>query len=209
MIFNKFKVSQVLMLGVVNVLLLLVVNDQITETLERAYLDFKKQETQNAAYMSKAFIERTIEEGEQLGTPQMELENQVIDYLSKSHFKDLYVWANDDLAVARVHVKPEVIGSFQRSYIRHTKALEGKDIIFETLDNINPVTENIEQKVNAIVFIDKWGWIIGYGSYLYESDISKLKNSIMIWVGLLIVLLDLVSLALIFKLSIRNPKSVL
>jgi methyl-accepting chemotaxis protein len=206
MVINRLKAFQILVLGVLNILLLLFVNDQVTERVEKIYFELKKQEVENVVKMSKAFINNTINVGVENGISQSELENKVIDYISYSHVEDLYVWANDDLGIARVHIRPEVVGSFQKSYIRHAKALAGKEILFETRDNINPVTDFIERKINGITFIPEWGWIIGYGSYIYQSDVYRMKNEIMMCVALLVLLLDLVALALIFRISIFKPK---
>lgn len=203
MTFNNTKLMQALALGLINIVILLFVNKQTVNLIEQSYLNHKKQEIQNVLFMTKQLIAVTIAQKQEDGFTRKEIEALVTDYLNVVSFDDVYFWANDQNAIARAHIRKDVLGSFQRSYIVHIKGLGNKKIFFETKENINPDSGLILYKINGIVKVDQWDWLIGYGAYLHQEDINRLKNQIMVWVIILALILDIFVLLLIFRRPVR------
>jgi len=97
-------------------------------------------------------------------------ETALIEALTTNNKDFDYIWINDNDGIARAHIRPEIIGQFQSSYINHIAALKHKDIIFETKTNLKPKLEKIILKINGIAKIPDWDWVFGYG--VYEDDIE-------------------------------------
>lgn len=71
-----------------------------------------------------------------------------------------YIWANDHNATARVHVKAEKIGSFQKSYAQDVAALQSAASPFEFDVKLNskPGLDHKVLKMNGKTFTPKWKW---------------------------------------------------
>lgn len=102
-----------------------------------------------------------------------EAEYKVTELLSQMRFGTNYIWANDNHAIARVHIRDDVIGTFQQSYMRHRSFITSpSDIAFEVDSNLKPVVDKKILKINGVILIPEWDWIIGYG--LYFDDMNRI-----------------------------------
>ena len=107
-----------------------------------------------------------------------EAENAIIKALSAMNEGSRYIWANDNHAIARVHVRPEVLGKFQSSYIINMNLLKNKDTAFITETNVKPIIEKRVLKINGVTKIPDWNWVIGYGAYLDDIEEEFLDSAI-------------------------------
>jgi methyl-accepting chemotaxis protein len=127
---------------------------------------------QFAVAQSQAYIEKE-KSGE---LTHEEAENEVVFLLSNMRFSTSYVWANDNHAIARVHVRDNVVGTFQQSYMRHQTLLEQNqalesDVVYEIDSNLKPLVDKYTLKINGLILLPEWEWVIGYG--LYYDDLNK------------------------------------
>jgi methyl-accepting chemotaxis protein len=126
-----------------------------------------------------------------------EAEEEFVRILSATNQGSDYVWANDSFAIARVHIRDEVIGTFQESYTKHLALLTNKEIIFDISSNVKPISDKRVKKINGITKIPYWNWIVGYGVYMDEVNQkfhrgavkSVLINIVIISLGSLIAFL--------------------
>ncbi|CAM3832647.1 hypothetical protein VA7868_02846 [Vibrio aerogenes CECT 7868] len=151
------------------------------EQVHKIYIESKKGEIGNILDMVHHHAELIIHQSDQ-GSPEARkiAEQKIINYLEGFHSGDLYFWANDHNAIARVHPRDSVVGQFQNSYLRHLNQLESHDLFFETRLNLNPVTDELQVKINGIMLLKPWKWVVGYGSYIDRYQIMEKTMYLMI-----------------------------
>ncbi|MFM2480894.1 methyl-accepting chemotaxis protein [Celerinatantimonas sp. YJH-8] len=99
-----------------------------------------------------------------------EAEKRVVTLLSAMRHGSSYIWANDNHAIARVHVNPEKIGLFQKFYAQHIQQLQHEMVPFRVVTNVKPGTQTEVLKVNGYIKLPEWNWVIGYGVYMDDVD---------------------------------------
>ncbi|AFY36983.1 Cache type 2 domain protein [[Leptolyngbya] sp. PCC 7376] len=99
-----------------------------------------------------------------------EAENRIVESLAAMNYGTRYVWVNDNNAIARVHIRPEISGKFQTSYIGQIHQLQNEDIIFFTRANVKPVEDKRVTKLNGVTKLPDWDWVIGYGAYMDDIE---------------------------------------
>lgn len=164
----------------------------LQETVKHEIHTLLKLVRQQAQYYVKASAEGLI--------LREEAEKQVVDMLSAMNVGQDYIWSNDNQAIARVHIRDEIRGKFQKSYARHISKLKTKEIIFESDTNLKPVTDRRVLKLNGVVHLADWDWVIGYGVYI--DDVEKRFWSIAIRIVLAtlgFVVIALFALIYLFK----------
>jgi Signal transduction histidine kinase len=140
--------------------------------IKATLVDSSKREIQSVLAFAVHNANVFVEKAERGDMPRQEAEIQVVKLLSNMQHEHAYVWANDSDAIARVHIRPEKIGVFQSSYLRHITALSDEDIIFREATNLKPFSNKKIFKINGITRLPDWNWVIGYGVYL--DDINTL-----------------------------------
>ncbi|MCE0494667.1 methyl-accepting chemotaxis protein [Vibrio salinus] len=133
-------------------------------------IDNRKHELESVLTFATKQAEHIIQQEEAGKLSRDEAERKVVDVLSQFRYGSMYIWANDNNAIARVHVKPEKIGEFQSSYQEHMRVLKDKKFAFVVEDNMKPGTDEMVTKVNAVTKIPKWNWAMGLGVYM--DDLS-------------------------------------
>jgi methyl-accepting chemotaxis protein len=120
-----------------------------------------------------------------------------------------YVWANDNNAIARVHIRPAVIGQYQKSYLEHMIRLKHHQFVFYVGTNIKPGTENITVKMNGVTKLPYWNWTVGYGIYFDDIDKTYWKFAIQLIYLTLFVLCVMVMVAIyVFRLNLNMLKNI-
>lgn len=101
-----------------------------------------------------------------------EAEKRVIEILSGVREGASYIWANDQNALSRVHVKQENIGKFQKSYAQDIANLKSSPskFYFDVKSNAKPGLGYKVLKMNGKTLIPKWNWVIGIGVYMDDID---------------------------------------
>ena len=170
--FNSKKLSLSLAIIVISI----IVNVAYLYNYKESLIDKSKQEI--IAVLEKAKQQASIYvEQHQSGTlSKTEAEQKLLDTLTSNNKGSHYIWINDNHAISRAHIRPEIIGKFQTSYIEHIKALENEDIAFITKTNIKPGIEQRVYKINGFTKLPKWDWVIGYGVYLDEVEQAVLSK---------------------------------
>jgi len=118
-----------------------------------------------------------------------ETDEKIIEFLSAMQYESAYVWANDNLGIARVHARKEVIGQFQHSYVKHMAQLVDRDISFITEINIKPIVDEKITKINGISKIPEWDWVIGFGIYMDDIDDVIFSTEMLFVISILISML--------------------
>ncbi|SHO58170.1 cache domain-containing protein [Vibrio quintilis] len=151
------------------------------EQVHNIYIESKKDEISKVMTMVHHHAESIIKESANDSMEaRKQTEQKIVDYFEGFHIGDLYFWVNDHNAIARVHPRDKVLGQFQNSYLRHMKQLESNPLFFETRLNVNPVTDELQVKINGIMLLDPWKWVVGYGSYIDKSRIVEKTMLLMI-----------------------------
>ena len=128
-------------------------------------------------------------------------ESKVVQLLTDMRYQSSYVWVNDEHAIARVHIRKELVGTFQQSYMRHRMLLNDARVTFETDSNLKPVIDRNTLKINGLILLPEWNWIIGYGLYYddMKTEIWRYSKPLMISIVASFSLLWLLSLILLIK----------
>lgn len=140
--------------------------NSIKETL----IESKKQDIATVLNIASNQSAKYINQYHQGLLTKQQTDDKIIEFLSSMRYGSNYVWANDDNAIARVHVREEVIGQFQKSYARDFDELTDKTFLYIASTNIKPVTDKKIDKINGMTRIQEWDWIVGYGIYLDDFN---------------------------------------
>lgn len=135
-------------------------------SIKTSLIETKKSEVASILNSAKQQVKAQVAKG---GDPEL-IEQRVIEVLSSYRIGHSYIWANDSNAIARVHVRPEKIGTFQESYARHLKVLADKEFNFVVGENKKPGTERVIMKVSAITMIPEIKWVMGLGVYMDDIE---------------------------------------
>ncbi|CAM3613071.1 Methyl-accepting chemotaxis protein 4 [Vibrio aerogenes CECT 7868] len=153
------------------VLLLMLVCFYTLHILRVSLIEARKHEVNTVLSMAKHYSAGVISQ-EQAGELTLEeAEQQLVDFLSGLRDgKSRYVWANDGNAFARVHVRPHVLGRFQKSYTRDMSLLQEQDPVFIVTTNVKPGDDVRVLKINGVTRIPVWNWTVGFGIYMDEFN---------------------------------------
>lgn len=162
--------QQLILLIVIAILGLIALGLYGLQSLRTSLIDARKHELQTVLTFAQQQIKPIINEQIEGKISKKTAEKQVITILSRFRYGASYLWANDTHAIARVHIKKSKIGTFQKSYADHIKELQTQSIIFDVGRNYKPGTQNEVDKVNAVVKIPNWNWVMGIGVYM--DDVS-------------------------------------
>lgn len=127
-----------------------------------------------------------------------EADEKIVNFLSALRYESSYVWANDNNAVARVHVRDKIIGQYQKSYTRDIDTINAKGLSYTIESNIKPLTNKRQMKINGIAKIAEWDWVVGYGVYYDDIDDLILKSITYLIASMVILILLQLAIALYF-----------
>ena len=169
--------------------------------LRNAIMDARKHEITTVLSMAKYHSVQIINQEKEGKISRQEAEKRVVAFLSSlNDGKSRYVWANDDNAFARVHVRQTVLGTFQPSYARDMSQLMQSDPFFVTGTSLKPVDYLKVIKMNGVTRLPEWNWTLGFGIYLDKSDETFRGHAItIIWGHFLIGLLVLLGVVLLHR----------
>ena len=99
-------------------------------------------------------------------------EKRVVEILAGVRSGHSYLWANDNNATTRVHIKTKTLGTFQKSYAPDLARLEASasGFDFDVKLNAKPGLDHKVYKMNGKTLIPKWNWVIGIGVYMDDID---------------------------------------
>ncbi len=159
------------------------------------------------------FAKKQVAEQVSKGGKQSEVEQRVIEVLSSYRKGSSYIWANDEKSMARVHVRPDKIGTYQESYTRHVKILKNKEFNFVVGENLKPGANKSVVKVSAITMIPELKWVIGLGVYMddVEEHYFQLANHlVLLSIGVILTVIIIVTMIVksIYRSLGGEPSSV-
>jgi len=126
--------------------------------------------------------------------------------------KTAYIWARTTDALGLVHPNPDIIGKVdagktwadgRNDFQHYLDAMANSEYGFVELSVAKPGTKIELPKINAVVKIDDWNWVIGYGVWVDDVDSAfwKMAGSF--------VILGIVILAVVVVLAIIMVRSIL
>lgn len=139
-------------------------------TYRQNMVDSRKYEIESVLQFTRAQLSIYVDKVNKGLISRKTAESEVVEMLSAMQIDTRYVWANDSNAIARVHVRPEVLGKFQTSYVYHMRELENTPIAFVSEPNVKPIDEVRVLKMNGITKIPEWDWVVGYGAYIDDIE---------------------------------------
>ncbi|MET0123752.1 MAG: cache domain-containing protein [Candidatus Thiodiazotropha sp. 6PLUC9] len=140
--------------------------NSIKETL----IESKKEDIATVLNVARHQSAKFINQYHQGILSKEQTDDKIIEFLSGMRYESNYVWANDNNAIARVHVREEVIGQFQKSYARYIDELTDDNFLYDTDTNIKPGIDKKVMKINGMAKIPEWEWIVGYGIYMDDFN---------------------------------------
>ncbi|CAM3768991.1 Methyl-accepting chemotaxis protein 4 [Vibrio aerogenes CECT 7868] len=167
------------------------------ESLRSNLIESRKHEIQSVLSFAKNQVSVYVKQEKQGLITREEAEKKAVEVLSGLRFGASYIWSNDNHAIARVHVRSEKLGQFQKSYQGHIAELRNKDFIIDVGENVKPGTNKKTVKINGVTKIPGWDWVIGYGVYMDDLDAtywSFAYKFIAISVGIVLVVISIVLL---------------
>lgn len=99
-----------------------------------------------------------------------EAEKQAAKVLSAMREGSSYIWVNDQDGKVRVHLDPSELGKFQTSYAGHMQELQNRMVEIEPKLKLKPGSHKKVVKLNGMIKVDQWHWLIGYGVYMDDVD---------------------------------------
>ncbi|TDO95806.1 cache domain-containing protein [Marinomonas balearica] len=133
-------------------------------------IEARKHEATELLRFATQLAEHEIERFEKGELSRQEAENNIASTLSKFHKGASFIWANDGNAIARVHTRKDVIGTFQSSYAKYISILKANQFHFILGESRKPGSNDLYVKLNTMTLIPKWDWMIGYGLYMDELN---------------------------------------
>ncbi|ADZ89739.1 cache domain-containing protein [Marinomonas mediterranea] len=140
-------------------------------------IEARKHEATELLRFAKQLAEYEINRFERGELSKPEAEFEIATLLSKFSKGSSFIWANDHNAIARVHVKDDVIGKFQSSYAKYISALRDNEFHFIIGESRKPSSDELFLKLNTMTLIPKWDWMIGYGLYMDELNVQAWELS--------------------------------
>ncbi|CAH0528815.1 methyl-accepting chemotaxis protein [Vibrio hippocampi] len=161
------------------------------DSIKTSLVETKKHEVASLLSFAKKQATEAIAHSE----TKEEAEQKVIDVLSSYRIGNAYIWANDDQARARVHVRSEKIGTFQSSYQRHVDLLKTNEFNYVVGEVSKPNSSEKVTKVSAITMIPANKWVMGLGIYMddVEQRYHDLVARLVIYSGGILFIILLVS----------------
>ncbi|WP_432468208.1 cache domain-containing protein [Agarivorans sp. Z349TD_8] len=173
-------------------------------TFKESLIEAKKQEIELLLNIARQQSAIYIEQYHQGLLSKAETDQKIIKFLSGMRYGASYLWANDNNAIARVHIRERVIGQIQKSYVRHMENLVHEDILYVVETNIKPSNNTRTWKINGVTEIPEWKWVIGMGIYLDDVD-----NTLFTYISkfLISIVISMVVIIMTFIYSIRRSRA--
>ncbi|WP_432461064.1 MULTISPECIES: methyl-accepting chemotaxis protein [unclassified Agarivorans] len=138
--------------------------------LKSSLIESRKHEIQSILTFARTQSQLYIDQNKKGLITREEAEAKVVEVLSGIRFGASYVWSNDNKGMSRVHIRPEKMGIFQKSYQEHMEKLQNKDFAFSVGSNLKPNTNTKVIKVNGMTKLPGWNWVVGYGVYMDDVE---------------------------------------
>lgn len=148
-------------------------------TLKDHLIESRKHEIQSILTFSVNQVSHFVELEQTNEMSREEAEENVVRLLSKVRDGNNYLWANDANGIARVHIKDNVIGIFQPSYVKYMDYLDKHDFMFVVGESEKAESNALFVKVNGMTLLPQWKWMLGMGVYVddLEAEAHKLAVS--------------------------------
>ena len=163
-------------------------------SLKNNLIEGRKHEIQTVLSLAKSHAKIYIDQHNQGLLTREQAEEKVIEVLSGYSFGSSYIWSNDNNAISRVHIRPEKLNKFQKSYKVQMAALQGKEFIFTVKNNKKPGTDKRVIKVNVGTKLPGWNWALGFGVYMDDINETYWEfalNLLLISLGIIVVVISL------------------
>lgn len=135
-----------------------------------------------------------------------EAEKKVVEVLSGVRSGTSYLWANDNNANTRVHIKTQKLGTFQKSYAPDLAKIQasktGYD--FDVKLNAKPGLDHKVYKMNGKTLLPKWNWVIGIGVYMDDVDNAYWSFATQFIVIAGIILVAIIGISVVMVRTILN-----
>jgi len=169
----------------------------ISTEVKQDYENIMKNEVSQLLHLVKYNSEKIINDNT---ISKNMREEKLIQYLNRLSHQDFYVWANDQDGIAKAHIKDNVRGRFQKSYMRHIDSILKQDVAFEISTNVNPISNKRQEKINGFFLLKPWNWIIGHGKYIHQKNISAEAIRIFMYTLITTLILELLLITMFLRI---------